>query len=62
MSVSNRMLVLWSLHGLSLEVTKNLVCDRLSWMRFRDLVAAPCQSNTDSEKAAIQDGESAAQI
>lgn len=29
-----RMLVLQSLHGLSLEATERLVRDRLSWMRF----------------------------
>ncbi|MEW6226419.1 MAG: transposase [Chloroflexota bacterium] len=29
-----RMLVLRSLHGLSLEQTEHLVRDRLSWMRF----------------------------
>ena len=29
-----RMLVLQSLHGLSLEATERMVRDRLSWMRF----------------------------
>jgi IS5 family transposase len=32
-----RMLVLQSLHGLSLEATERRVRDRLSWMRFRGL-------------------------
>ena len=35
-----RMLVLQSLHGLSLEQTEYLVRDRLSWMRFCRLASA----------------------
>lgn len=110
-----RMLVLQSLHGLSLEATEKMVRDRLSWMRFcglgiadpvpdantlwdfrealirakalddlfgrldrainaagflprsgqivdASLVAAPRQRNTDGERAAIKEGQTAAEI
>lgn len=107
-----RMLVLQSLHGLSLDATERLVRDRLSWMRFcgleiadpvpdantlwdfrealiranaldapfkeldrainqagflprtgqiidANLIAVPCQRNSDGEKAAIKAGKTA---
>ena len=35
--VKFKMLVLQSLHEMSLDATSRMVCDRLSWMRFCDL-------------------------
>ena len=42
-----RMLVLQSLHGLSLEAIEKMGCDRLSWMRFCGLgIADPVPTRT----------------